>query len=127
MLAVDTNVVVRLLVNDDARQGAAARRLFESDEIWIRVTELLEVARVLESVYDLSADETVKALRRLLGLPNVRAEEPGAVAAALDAAGRGLELADALHLLRTPQDAEFVTFDRALAKRGERIRAVRRV
>ena len=127
MLAVDTNVLVRLLVNDDARQGAAARRLFESDEIWIGVTVLLETAWVLESVYDLSADETVKALQRLLGLPNVRAEDPGAVAAALDAAGRGLELADALHLMRAPGDAEFVTFDRALAKRGERIRAVRRV
>jgi predicted nucleic-acid-binding protein len=127
MLAVDTNVVVRLLVNDDARQGAAARRLFESDEIWVGVTVLLETAWVLESAYDLSAGETVKALQRLLGLPNVRAEDPGAVAAALDAAGKGLELADALHLARTPQDAEFVTFDRALAKRGTRIRAVRRV
>jgi predicted nucleic-acid-binding protein len=126
-LAVDTNVVVRLLVNDDARQGAAARRLFESDEIWIGVTVLLETAWVLESVYDLSTDETVTALQRLLGLPNVRVEDPGAVAAALDAAGKGLELADALHLVRTPQHAVFVTFDRAIAKRGERIRAVRRV
>ena len=127
MLAVDTNVVVRLLVNDDARQGAAARRLFESDEIWIGVTVLLEAAWVLESVYALSSAETVKALRGLLGLPNVRVEDSGAVAAALDAAGRGLELADALHLMQTPGDAEFVTFDRALAKRGEKIRAVRRV
>ena len=125
MLAVDTNVVVRLLVNDDAEQGAAARRLFESDEIWIGVTVLLETAWVLESVYDLSAGETVKTLRRLLGLPNVRAEDSGAVAAALDAAGRGLELADALQLVRTPEVTEFVTFDRALAKRGKRIRAVR--
>lgn len=44
MLAVDTNVVVRLLVNDDARQGAVARRLFESNEIWCGVTVLPEVA-----------------------------------------------------------------------------------
>ena len=127
MLAVDTNVVVRLLVNDDARQGAAARRLFESDEIWIGVTVLLETAWVLESVYALSSAETVKALRGLLGLPNVRVEDSGAVAAALDAAGRGLELADALQLMRTPGDAEFVTFDRALAKRGKKVRAVRQV
>jgi len=127
MLAVDTNVIVRLLVNDDARQGAAARRLFESDEIWIGVTVLLETAWVLESVYDLSADQTVKALQRLLGLPNVRAEDSGAFAAALDAAGRGLELADALHLVRTPQSAVVVTLDRALAKGGKRIRAVRQV
>jgi predicted nucleic-acid-binding protein len=126
MLAVDTNVVVRLLVNDDARQGAAARRLFQSDEIWIGVTVLLETAWVLESVYELSSAQTVKALRGLLGLPNVRAEDPGAFVAALDAADRGLELADALHLVRTPAGTEFVTFDRALAKRGKRIRAVRK-
>lgn len=127
MLAIDTNVVVRLLVNDDARQGAVARRLFESDEIWIGVTVLLEAAWVLESIYELSTDETAKTLRGLLGLPNVRVEDAGAVAAALDATGKGLELADALHLLRAPLDAEFVTFDRAFAKVGKRIRPVRRV
>jgi predicted nucleic acid-binding protein len=127
MLAVDTNVVVRLLVNDDARQGAVARRLFESDEIWIGVTVLLEAAWVLESVYELSVLDTVKALRGLLGLANVRVEAPGVVSAALDAAGKGLELADALHLLRAPEDAEFVTFDRGLAKAGRKIRAVRQV
>ena len=127
MLAVDTNVVVRLLVNDEARQGAVARRLFESDEIWIGVTVLLEAAWVLESVYELSADDTVKALRGLLGLPNVRVEDSAMVAAALDAAGKGLELADALHLVRVPLDVEFVTFDRALAKVGKKIRPVRQV
>ena len=127
MLAVDTNVVVRLLVNDDARQGAMARRLFESDEIWIGVTVLLEAAWVLESVYELNSYDTVKALRGLLGLPNVRVEGSGAVAAALDAACGELELADALHLLRAPEDAESVTFDRGLAKAGRKVRPVRQV
>ena len=127
MLAVDTNVVVRLLVNDDARQGELARRLFESDEIWIGVTVLIEASWVLESVYGLSTPETARALRGLLGLPNVRVEGAAAVAAALDAAATGLELADALHLLRAPEDAEFATFDRGLAKAGRTLRPVRRV
>jgi len=125
VLAVDTNVVVRLLVNDDARQGAVARRLFESDEIWIGVTVLLEAAWVLESVYELSAVATVNALRGLLGLRNVRVEDASTVAAALDATAKGLELADALHLLRAPLDAEFVTFDRAFARTGNKMRPVR--
>lgn len=127
MLAVDTNVVVRLLVNDDQRQGAMARRLFESDDIFIGVTVLLESAWVLESVYGLRPGDAVKALRGLLGLPNVRVEDAGAVAAALDAVSKGLEFADALHLLRAPIDAEFVTFDRALAKTGKKVRPVRLV
>jgi predicted nucleic acid-binding protein len=127
MLAVDTNVVVRLLVNDDVRQGELARRLFESDEIWIGVTVLLEAAWVLESVYEFSTDETMRALRGLLGLPNVRVEDSVAVAAALDATGKGPGLVDALHLLRAPEDAEFATFDRGLAKAGRTLRPLRRV
>ena len=127
MLAVDTNVVVRLLVNDDERQGALARRLFESDEIFIGVTVLLEAAWVLESLYGLNSVEAASVLRGLLGLPNVRVEDASAVATALDTTGKGLELADALHLLRAPEDAEFATFDRGLAKLGRRLRPVRLV
>jgi predicted nucleic acid-binding protein len=127
VLAADTNVVVRLLVNDDPRQGAQARRLFESDEVWISVTVLLESAWVLGSVYRLGPTETSRALRGLLGLPNVRVEDAGCIAAALDAADDGLELADALHLLRAPEDAVFATFDRGLVKAGRKLRPVRLV
>ena len=127
MLAVDTNVIVRLLVNDDERQGGKARRLFESEEIWIGVTVLLEAAWVLESVYELSATETVKALRGLLGLPNVRVGDAAAIATALDLSGKGLEFADALHLALAPQGMEFATFDRGLVRGGRRVRAVRLV
>jgi predicted nucleic-acid-binding protein len=127
VLAVDTNIVVRLLVNDDPRQGAIARRLFESDEIFISVTVLLESAWVLESVYALSRGDAAKVLRGLLGLPNVRVEDAGNVAAALDAAQKGLDLADALHLSRMPAEAEFITFDRELAKAGKKVRPVRLV
>lgn len=125
MISVDTNVIVRLLVNDDPQQGAAARRLFESQEVWIGVTVLLEAAWVLESVYGLDTAQIVKALRGLLGLPNVRAENAAAVAAALNMTGPGLEVADALHLSRSPEDAEFATFDRGLARTGRKLRSVR--
>ena len=125
MLAVDTNVVVRLLVNDDERQGAKARVLFESGDVWIGATVLLEVAWVLESVYGLDAVEAAESLHRLLGLPNVRIENPGAIATALAAAMQGVELADALHLCRTPEGIEFATFDRALARSAQGLRAIR--
>lgn len=125
MIAVDTNVVVRLLVNDDERQGARARSLFESSEVWIGATVLLEAAWVLQSVYGLHGADVAESLSRLLGLPNVRVENPGAVASALAAARQGVELADALHVCRAPEDAEFATFDRALAKAVREFRAIR--
>jgi hypothetical protein len=49
-------------------------------------------------------------------LPHVRVEDSVAVAAALDATGKGLGLADALHLLRAPEDAEFATFESLAAQ-----------
>jgi len=125
MIAVDTNVVIRLLVHDDEQQGAQARSLFDSDDVWIGSTVLLEAAWVLESVYGLPGAEIAESLSRLLGLPNVRVENPGAVASALAAARQGIELADALHLCRAPEDVEFATFDRALAKAGRGLRTIR--
>jgi predicted nucleic-acid-binding protein len=125
VIAVDTSVIVRLLVNDDDRQGAKARALFESGDVWIGATVLLEVAWVLESVYGLDAVEIAGSLDRLLGLPNVRIENPGAIATALAAAKEGVELADALHLCRAPEDVEFATFDRALARSARGLRTIR--
>lgn len=125
MLSVDTNVVVRLLVNDEPRQAEHARRRFETEEVWIGVTVLLETAWVLESVYGLSPTATAAALRGVLGLPNVWTEDATAVTAALDVAAAGVDFADALHVLRSPEDAEFVTFDRALARSGRRLRRIK--
>jgi predicted nucleic acid-binding protein len=71
-------------------------------------------ARLLVSVYELAAADAAQALRGLLGLPNVHVEDAVAVAAALDATGAGIELADALHLTRATAESVFVTFDRAL-------------
>lgn len=125
MLAVDTNVVVRLLVGDDARQLGQARQLLETNDIWISVTVLLETAWVLTTVYEIDEAEAVDAIRRLLGLPNVRVEDPANVAAAMDAsAAVGLELADAMHLYRVPDGAGFATFDRALARCGGKLKSV---
>lgn len=127
MLSVDTNVVIRLLVNDEPHQAEQARRQFETEEVWIGVTVLLETVWVLESVYELSPAATAEALRGVLGLPNVWTEDANAVTAALDVAASGVDFADALHVLRSPEGAEFATFDRALAKSGRRLRAIKRI
>lgn len=125
MIAVDTNVIVRLLVADDSAQSSKARALFEREDIWIGTTVLLETAWVLEAVYELPIERVIKGLRAVLGLPNVSTENPAALALALDAAATGLDLADALHLCFAPAAAEsFVTFDRRLQRRGSSLRPI---
>jgi predicted nucleic-acid-binding protein len=120
MVAVDTNVLVRLLTGDDARQAAAARALFESEPIWIGKTVLLETAWVLRSTHGIEEGGIRDAFTKLLGLKTVHAEDGPAIAAALALTAHGIELADALHLSSRPAGARFVTFDRSFVRRAER-------
>jgi predicted nucleic-acid-binding protein len=123
MLAVDTNVVVRFLVNDEAAQHLRAIALFRKHDIWLPKTVLLETEWVLRTVFDFTGEEIGSALRNLLGLPNVRCEDGPAVAMALDGLAGGLDFADSLHLSgcqAAGAEEGFATFDTRLVKRASR-------
>ena len=121
MVAVDTNVLVRFLVGDDAKQAARAASLIRADEIWISKTVLLETEWVLRSLYGFSPDSRAGALRALAGLRTVFLEDELAAAKALDWFKEGLDFADALHLASTGKAKQFATFDRKLAKQARRM------
>ena len=116
MIAIDTHVLVRLLVGDDARQARRARKLLESNDVVVATTVLLEAEWVLRSAYGFDRAQIAGAFRRFLGLPQVAPDSPAAVAQALDAYDAGLDFADALHLAATPEVDAFFTFDRRLAR-----------
>jgi predicted nucleic-acid-binding protein len=120
MIAADTNVLVRLLTGDDAKQAAAARSLFAAGPIWIAKTVLLETGWVLGSLYGFEEGAVRDALTKLLGLKNVHVEDEPAVAAALALMAHGVEFADALHLSSRPPGAEFVSFDKSFVRRARR-------
>jgi predicted nucleic-acid-binding protein len=122
MIAVDTNVLVRLLTADDPKQSAAARSLFASDPIWIAKTVLLETGWVLRSLYGFDETAIHDAFTKLLGLKNVHPEDETAVATALALTTHGIEFADAMHLSSRPPDALFVSFDEAFVQRARRAR-----
>jgi predicted nucleic-acid-binding protein len=120
VIAVDTNVLVRLLTSDDPKQTAAARSLFATEPVWIAKTVLLETCWVLRSLYGFEESAIVDAFRALLGLRNVSVEDEPAVAGALAITSHGIEFADALHLSSRPQDTAFVSFDRSFTRRAQR-------
>jgi len=124
MTAVDTNVVVRLLTADDAKQAAAAKSLFQRQPIWIAKTVLLETGWVLRSLYGYEEGVIREAFIKLLGLKNVHVEDEPSVAAALALTAQGIDLADALHLSSRPPGAAFVSFDRSFVRRAKRASVV---
>lgn len=84
MKALDTNVLVRILVRDDPEQAERARRLFEEAETTggafvVTVPVVLELLWVLSSSYGFSRAETLRALELLAQLPILELENHAAV------------------------------------------------
>ena len=119
MLAVDTNVVVRLLVKDEPTQSRRAASLFERESIFLPQTVLLETEWVLRYAYERTRLDIGRALRALVGLPNVTVEGEAEVANALASFDAGLDFADALHLASSSRAERFATLDKTLIKRAK--------
>ena len=124
MIAVDTNVLVRLLIEDDTAQAERAARLFAENEIFIPKTVLLETEWVLRHAYRIDKKEILRAFQRLMGLADVKMEDPRSVSAAVSWYGDGLDFADALHLSSSRDAGGFATFDRSLLHKAGRVSEV---
>lgn len=119
MIAIDTNVLVRLLTRDDEPQFQQASTLFTKNKIFIPETVILETEWVLRFAYKLPQATILEALRKTLGLPNVQTARPSVIAQALDLAGQGLDFADALHLAASQDCVQFATFDTSFVKKAD--------
>lgn len=121
MRVVDTNVVVRILVDDDPAQAERAQQVFEQGDTLLLNSVVLEFEWALRSLYRLPRARIASILRGLVGLPGVRLENATLVARALAWFEAGLDFAEAMHLAATPADGDLITFDRALARRAARL------
>lgn len=82
MRAVETNVVVRLIVRDDVRQTASAEE-FIRGAVWLSVLGLAEAVWVLARVYDFSSQHLVDAIEMLLRERDLVLQDMDAVQEAL--------------------------------------------
>lgn len=74
MKSIDTNVLIRFLVNDDARQGEKARSILlgaekKGEAFLVTDPVLLEILYVLGSVYEFTRSEILDALEALTLMP----------------------------------------------------------
>jgi predicted nucleic-acid-binding protein len=101
VIGVDTNVLVRYVVQDDPRQAAAASHfiettLSEDEPGWIASIVLCEFVWVLEAAYGYARNAIAATLERLFEVDRFRVEEPSLAWRALDAYRSGADFADAL-------------------------------
>ena len=134
MLAVDTNVLVRLVVRDDADQVRAAEE-FVSKGAWVSHLVLAETLWVFDSVFEFSREQVVLAVEMLLNHRDLTLQDADVVTAALGhyrkRSAVGFSDCLVLEIARQAGHIPIATFDREFAKlddvqrlRGSRLRAV---
>ena len=117
MRAVDTNVLIRLVTRDDARQVARAEA-FVDKGAWVSLLVLAETAGVLTTVYELRPAALARMMEMLLDHDKLTLEQPDAVGAALAQFRRrpavGFSDCLILEIARKAGHAPLGTFDRKL-------------
>ncbi len=88
MLGLDTNVLVRLLVSDDASQTRKARELVEDcarrgEQVLVSLPVIVEAEWVLRSRYEMDKGEVISIFRDLLAVRELTLDEHGSVEEAL--------------------------------------------
>jgi len=119
MRAVDTNVLVRLVTRDDAKQVAAAEA-FVAHGAWVPHLALAEATWVLASVYDRGPEAIATAVEMLLSHQHLTVQDADAVAAAIGQFRRrpAVGFSDCLmvEVTRKAGHGPLGTFDRNLGK-----------
>jgi predicted nucleic-acid-binding protein len=119
MRAVDTNVLVRLITRDDARQAAAADA-FVAPGGWVGHLVLAETTSVLSTVYGLTPAAIATAVDMLLNHQHVTIQDAEVVSAALDNYKQypRIDFSDCLvvEIARKAGHLPVGTFERQLAK-----------
>ena len=119
MRAVDTNVLVRLIVQGDPDPTASATN-FSQGGVWASLLALAETIWVLGTFYRFSPKELADAIEMLLDNPGLVLQDSDAVAAALNLfrAKPSLGFSDCLilELARKAGHLPLGTFDRNLGR-----------
>lgn len=123
MIGLDTNVLVRYIMQDDVKQAAKATKLVESLSAtapgFITLVSIVELVWVLSSSYGLGRAQVSQALEVILRSKQLIVDQAEHVARALRAFSAGhADFADCLieRIAASAGCAQTMTFDTAAAK-----------
>lgn len=125
---LDTNILARYYVDDQADAESAAQRersraLIESGRpLAVCKTVLLELECVLRGYYGFAREEVAQVFAHVLAQPYIHVEDRAAVERAVAAHAAGLDFADALHHASYAECHDMATFDdRGFQRRARKL------
>ena len=117
VIAVDTNIIIRLAMRDDEAQYQKVIALLKEHQFFISRTVQLEIEWVLRSRYKRPVVEIADFFVLLLQKNQIVCENEQAFINAIYCYRLGADFADALHLTNT-QNLPFYTFDERFCKKA---------
>jgi len=109
--AVDTNILARYYLRDDAAQARIAGALLSAGNLFVPKTVVLELAWVLRSVAGQPSGKVADCLAHLISLPGITVEDHEQIESALRHCRDGIDFADAMHHAASHACSEMLTFD----------------
>ncbi len=124
MKGIDTNILVRFLVGDDAVQAEKVYKIFKKaetvkDELFVPLLVVLELIWVLESVYEIPRTEILDSICELLLMPILQFEHQSTVHQFIqNAQGNRYDLSDLLIVYSAKEQGcdSVITFDKKASK-----------
>ena len=125
MLAIDTNVLIRYLINDDPLQAQSAKKIIQSaidehNQVFISIITLIESIWVFESVYSFPKKELLLIIADLLDNDAFKLEDEALVQSALNYFRKGsADFSDytAALIALKHNCSKLVTFDKGCSDR----------
>ncbi|MBA2739540.1 MAG: type II toxin-antitoxin system VapC family toxin [Nocardioidaceae bacterium] len=125
MIGLDTNVIVRYLVQDEPDQSSTASAVIDAltaeDPGFLSLVTLVELYWVLRRAYRISTARCAELIEGLLNARELRIDQESVVRASLAARLGGVDFADAViaELGRVAGCDHTVTFDRRAAQSNQ--------
>jgi len=116
MIRIDTNYIIRYLVNDNIKMADIAEEVLTTKKVFIANEILAEVVYVLLGVYEISKEDISNQLLELISFENISVSNYETINRALKIfKTRSLDFVDCLLCSYSNQD-EIITFDKKLNK-----------
>ena len=124
MISLDTNALVRMLIEDDKDQFQAVQKVVSlveknSDQILLLSEVLMETIWVLESIYQCTREDIFEFLERLTVTPTFTFADPEIIRRAVRQYKQGGDFADLIIVGKAKANRvkKFLSFDKKLQKK----------
>ena len=119
MIALDTSVLARYILNDTPAEREVADSFIADNSCSVSWSVLVELCWVLEYSVRLPRNEVIFGLRIVADTDRIAVPDYDLLIWAIDRYSRGADFADMIHLASAMSGAtEFVCFDRKLARQA---------